>query len=132
MFVNATKVYQFKAKNSEVKYYTQWLGNFSKDFPVNNMKKTGLTEGVKFFSVDYNPIDNNNILDIHKYLMKITWYKIMFRLIKKIFIGLLSSIVNASYHTKHVSLSNQKCKIQATLINLHPNEYCQEFHYYPL
>ena len=63
--------------------------------------------------------------------MKITWYKITFRLIKKTFIGLLSSIVNASYHTKHVSLSNQKRKIQATLINLHPNEYCQEFHYYP-
>ena len=132
MFFNATKVYQFKAKNSEVKYYTLCLGNVSKYFPVNNMKKTGLKKGVKFFSVDYNPIDNNNILDIHKYLMKITWYKIMFRLTKKIFIGLLSSIVNASYHTKYVSLSNQKCKIQATLINLHPNEYCQEFHYYPL
>ena len=131
MFVNATKVYQFKAKNSEVKYYTQWLGNVPKDFPVNNMKKTGLTEGVKFFSVDYNPIDNNNILDIHKYLMKITWYKIMFGLIKKIFIGLLSSVVNASYHTKYIYLSNQRCKIQPTLINLHPNEYCQEFHYYP-
>ena len=55
----------------------------------------------------------------------------MFRLIKKTFIGLLSSIVNASYHTKHVFLSNQKCKIQAILINLHPNESCQEFHYYP-
>ena len=29
------------------------------------------------------------------------------------------------------SLSNQKCIIQPTLINLQPNEYCQEFHYYP-
>ena len=28
-------------------------------------------------------------------------------------------------------LSNQKCMIQPTLINLHPNEYSQEFHYYP-
>ena len=28
-------------------------------------------------------------------------------------------------------LSNQKWKIQPTLINLHPNEYSQEFHYYP-
>ena len=32
---------------------------------------------------------------------------------------------------KCVSLSNQKCMIQPTLINLHPNEYSQEFHYYP-
>ena len=55
----------------------------------------------------------------------------MFRLIKKIFLGLLISIVNASNHTKYVSLSNQNCVIQPTLINLHPNDYSQEFHYYP-
>ena len=47
------------------------------------------------------------------------------------FIVLLSSIVNASNHTKCVLLSNQKCKIQPTIINLYPNEYSQEFHYYP-
>ena len=43
----------------------------------------------------------------------------------------LSSIVNASKHTKCPSLSYQKCEIQTTVINLHPNEYSQEFHYYP-
>ena len=47
------------------------------------------------------------------------------------FIVVLSSIVNAFNHTKCVSLSNQKCEIQSTLINLHPNEYNQGFHYYP-
>ena len=47
------------------------------------------------------------------------------------FMGLLISIVNACNHTKCVSLNNQKCMIQSTLINLHPNEYSQEFHYYP-
>ena len=47
------------------------------------------------------------------------------------FIVLLASIVNASNHTKCVSLSNQKCINQPTLINLHPNEYSEEFHYYP-
>ena len=46
----------------------------------------------------------------------------MFQLIKKVFIGLLSSIVNASNHTKYVWLSNQKCMIQPTLVNLHPTE----------
>ena len=55
----------------------------------------------------------------------------MYRLIKKIFIGLLTGLVNGSDHTKCVSLSNQKCIIQPTLINLHPNEYSQEHHYYP-
>ena len=34
-------------------------------------------------------------------------------------------------HKKCVSLSNQKCMIQPTLINLNPNEYSQEFHYDP-
>ena len=43
----------------------------------------------------------------------------------------LTSLVNASNHTKCVSLSNQKFEIQPTLINLHPNEYSQELHYYP-
>ena len=56
----------------------------------------------------------------------------MFGLIKKMFIGLLTGLVNASNHTKCVPLSNQKCEIQLILINLHPNEYSQELHYYPL
>ena len=55
----------------------------------------------------------------------------MFRIIKKVFIVLLPIIVTVSTHTKCASLSNQKCKIQRTLINLHPNEYNQELHYYP-
>ena len=55
----------------------------------------------------------------------------MFGLIKKIFIGLLTGLVNGSNHTKCTSLSNQKCMTQPSIINLHPNEYSQEFHYYP-
>ena len=47
------------------------------------------------------------------------------------FIILLACIANASNHTKCVSLSNQKCDIQTTLINLHTDEYNQELHYYP-
>ena len=33
-------------------------------------KKMGLGGVVKYFSVDFNLIDNKDILDIHKYLMK--------------------------------------------------------------
>ena len=47
------------------------------------------------------------------------------------FIVLIASIVNAFTHTKYVSLSNQKCEIQPAFINLQPNEYSQEFQYYP-
>ena len=48
--------------------------------------------------------------------MKRTWYKIMFGLVKKIFIGLLIGLVNEPSHTKCISLSNQKCMTQPTLI----------------
>ena len=39
LFVNFTKVYQFKAKDSEIKQYPLCLGNISGDFWANNMKK---------------------------------------------------------------------------------------------
>ena len=55
----------------------------------------------------------------------------MFRLIKKMFIRLLIGLVNGSNHTKCVSLCKQKCMTEPTLVNLHPNEYSQELHYYP-
>ena len=44
---------------------------------------------------------------------------------------LLNSIVDASNHAKCTSLNNKKCKIQNTLINLHPNEYSEELPCYP-
>ena len=50
----------------------------------------------------------------------------MHGIIKKKFVVLLTSAVNASNHTKCVSLNNQKCMTQPTLINLHSNEYSQE------
>ena len=55
----------------------------------------------------------------------------MFGVTKKMFAVLLAGIVNVSTQTKCVPLSNQKCNIEPTLVNLHPNEYNQELHYYP-
>ena len=40
-------------------------------------------------------------------------------------------MVNVYNHTKCILLSNQKCLTQPFFINLHPNEYSQEFHCYP-
>ena len=70
MFVNGTKVYQFKVRDSEIKDYALRLVNVSKDVTIDDLKKAVLKGVVKFFSVDFNPIDNNDILDIHKYLTK--------------------------------------------------------------
>ena len=39
LLINATKIYHFKAENSEIKDYTLCLGNISTDFTINNMKK---------------------------------------------------------------------------------------------
>ena len=46
------------------------LGSISKDFSVDNMKKTRLIGYVHDFSVDYDAITVDDILDIHKYLME--------------------------------------------------------------
>ena len=56
LFVNAIKVYQFKAKNSEINNYALRLGNISKDFTINNMKKkkNRIKRSCKFFFVDFN------------------------------------------------------------------------------
>ena len=103
---------------------------FQKIFQLLIWEKTGLKGVVKCFSVDFNPIETNDFLGIHKCFMKRTWYEIMINLIRNIFIGLLTGLVKGSNHTKCVSLSNQKCTIQPAVISLYPNEYSQEFHYY--
>ena len=63
-------VQKFKAKDSEITPYPLCLGNMSKDWSVDNMKKTGLKGCFYDFSVDYDAIEVSNILDIHKYLVK--------------------------------------------------------------
>ena len=63
LFVNATKIYQFQAKDSEMKKYPLCLGNISKDFRTNNIKRTGLNGYVNEFSVDCNIIDTSNIIE---------------------------------------------------------------------
>ena len=70
LFVNGTKIYKLKAKDPEIVTTPLCLGNISKDWSVDNMKKTGFNDYVYNFSVDYDATDVDDILDIHKYLMK--------------------------------------------------------------
>ena len=67
---NGVKIYQFKAKGSEIKPYPLCLGNISKDFTVDNLKKTGLNGYVFDFFVDYNTVDFS--VGTPKYLMRKT------------------------------------------------------------
>ena len=70
LFVNGTEIIKFKAKDFEIVATPLCLRNVSKNFSVKNMKNTGFYGYVYEFSVDYNAIVVNDILDIHKYLMK--------------------------------------------------------------
>ena len=49
LFVNATKIYQFQAKGSEIKDYTLCLGNISIAFTINNLKKNRIKRNGNFF-----------------------------------------------------------------------------------
>ena len=71
MLVNGQKVTQFKAKNYETGTNRMFLGTLGilnlSTKAVNDIK---LYENVYDFSVDCSSISNDNILKIHKYLMK--------------------------------------------------------------
>ena len=70
LFVNGTKIIKFKANDSKIVGSPLCLGNISKDWSTDNMKKTGHTGYVYDFSADYNAIAVDDIKDIHNYLMK--------------------------------------------------------------
>ena len=70
LFVNGTGIIKFKAKDSEIVANPLCLGNISDEFSAANMKETGLYGYAYDFSVDYRAIIVDDMLDIHKYLMK--------------------------------------------------------------
>ena len=70
LFVNGTEIYKFKAKYSEIVASPLCLGNISKDWSTDNIRKTSFTGYVYDFSVGYDAIGIDDIKDIHEYLMK--------------------------------------------------------------
>ena len=73
LFVNGKEVIKFKAKDSEIAASPLCLGNISKDWSTDNMKKTGLNEYVYEFNVDYTNLNKTNDIAesmplFHKYL----------------------------------------------------------------
>ena len=71
LYVIDVKTYQSKAKDSEIKPYPLCLGNISKDFTNDYMKKSGLNEYVyEYVFADFNTLDVNDFADIRKCLMK--------------------------------------------------------------
>ena len=70
LFVNGTEIYKFKAKDSEIVAALLCLGNISKEWSVDNMKKAGFNGYIYDFSVDYDATDVDDIVDIQKYLIE--------------------------------------------------------------
>ena len=70
LFVNGNEIHKFKAKDSEIAATPLCLENISKYWSVDNMKKTGLNGYVYDFTVDYDAIAVDDILDSHNYLME--------------------------------------------------------------
>ena len=73
--MNGTEIYKFKAKDSEIVASPLCLGNISKDWSTDNMKRTRFNGYVYDFSVDYDSIAvginiSVDIKNIHKYLME--------------------------------------------------------------
>ena len=71
LFVYGREIYKFKAKDSEILATPLCLGNISKDWSKDNMKKTEFNGYMYDFSVDYDATDVDDIKDeIHKHSMK--------------------------------------------------------------
>ena len=70
LFVNGTKICKFKAKDSAIVASPLSLGNISKDWSTDSMKKAGHTGYVYDFSADYNALTLDDIKDVHNYSMK--------------------------------------------------------------
>ena len=70
LFVNGTAICKFEVKDSEIVASSLCLGNISKDWSTNNMKKIEFDGHVCDFSVDYDVTDVDDIADFHIYLLK--------------------------------------------------------------
>ena len=55
-----------------MKPYPLCLSNILKDFRLSNMKKTRLKENVNVVSLDYDPINASDVLDIQMLFIKET------------------------------------------------------------
>ena len=73
LFVNGTEIYKFNAKDSEIVATPLCLGNVSKDWSVDNMKKAVFNGYVYDFSVDYDATAVDDVKDI----LSIWWRKII-------------------------------------------------------
>ena len=83
LFVNGVEIIKFKVRDSAINAIPLCLGKIWKIFSVDYMKKTGFYGCFYDFSIDYDAIAVDDILDIPKYLMKKNNMKQCLHLFKK-------------------------------------------------
>ena len=88
LFVNSAEMKKFKPKDSKINAAPLYIVYVSKGyiFHIIKLKNTGLYRYVYDFSVDYDSIGVDDILNTNKYLMKKLDIKCL-NLFKKLFIG---------------------------------------------
>ena len=124
LFVNGMNIIKFKAKDSEIVATPLCLGKISKDFFVDNMKKTGLYGFVYGFSVVHDVIAVDDMLEIHKYLIKKNniiknvWVYKKYLFFKNDFFN--CNVVDA-IPFKCVSMNNPECKTRPKIKNINSN-----------
>ena len=70
LFVNGKEIIRFKTDNKNVHLPTRFcLRSISDGFSATESREVSLNRNEYDFSVDYNSIDESNILNIRKYLM---------------------------------------------------------------
>ena len=123
LFVNGKEIIKFKAKDSETVSYRLCLGNISRDFDFSYMRTTGMGGYIYDFSVDYDVVANDKILDIHNYLMKkkTILYK-MFRFVKKLFVVTMILLISSVNSLECISMNTQECKVREEIISVFNNE----------
>ena len=68
--INRKEIFRFKTNNKHINLPTQFsLGCISNGFSAAESREVSLNGNVYDISVDYNSIDESDILNIHKYLM---------------------------------------------------------------
>ena len=56
LFANGVEIITFKAKGPDINAIPLCIGNISKNFSVDNLKKTGLNGYFSGFSLDYDSV----------------------------------------------------------------------------
>ena len=110
------------------------LSKLLKDFSVDNVKKTALYRYVYDSPLDYDSIDVDDFVNIHKHLIKSAiqnlvsiYYKKLYWVIKRFYNQNVALACNSEGHTKCVSLNNWPYQAIPRLVDINSNDFFYPF-----